>query len=221
VIAARGRCAAWLAAFAWTVGGCAKEPAALPGAAGRDATSGRQEGGAAPPAGSLPEGHPPIAGDEGSTGSMAPDVSGRMLKPEGIGSEAELERCLAKVEDPALRARFEQGFRACFTTMQSARDYVLAADAANEVLAKIPNFAPAYRVLAYARLNTGFDMQGATEMYQKAVAADPEYGEAHYGLAFMLTQTDRERGRTHFEKAMALGVPDERDLRTQFYPSGT
>ena len=49
-------------------------------------------------------------------------------------------------------------------------------------------------------------------------AADPDYGEAHYALSFMLTQSDLERGRRHFERAMQLGVPDERNLRGQFYP---
>lgn len=183
----------------------------MPGTAGTDAAVSTP---GAPPSGTLPEGHPPMPGAGGAPGEL-------MLKPQGIGSQVELDHCLAKLEDPALKARFEEGFRACFTSMQTARDYALAAAAANEILEKVPNFAPAYRVLAYARLNTGFDMHGATEMYEKAVEADPEYGEAHYGLAFMLTQIDPEKGRVHFEKAMALGVPDERDLRTQFYPSGT
>jgi Tfp pilus assembly protein PilF len=60
-------------------------------------------------------------------------------------------------------------------------------------------------------------MPKATEYYEKAVAADPNYGEAHYALAFMLTQSDMARARTHFDKAMALGVPDERNLREQFF----
>src|SRR5262249_60200388 len=107
----------------------------------------------------------------------------------------------------------------CFTSDQSARDYAGAAQAMNEVLGKVPDFAPAYRVLAYAKLNTG-DMQGSTEMYRKAVAADPNYGEAHYAPAVMLTQIDPVEGRKHFEKAMQLGVPDERDLRSRFYPAG-
>jgi hypothetical protein len=61
-------------------------------------------------------------------------------------------------------------------------------------------------------------MEGATEWYRKAVALDPDYGEAHYALSFMLTQFDMAEGRTHFERAMALGVPDERDLGGKFYP---
>jgi hypothetical protein len=145
----------------------------------------------------------------------------RALKPQGIGSEAEMAKALAKLPDPALKARFEEGFRACFTSMQVERDYMLAEKAANEVLGKVPGFAPAYRVLAYAKLNNGFDMEGSTELYRKAIAADPEYGEAHYGLAFMLTQMDPVAGRRHLEKAMQLGIPDERDLRSRFYPSGS
>jgi len=189
--------------------GCADEPAPLPGAAAGDVSG-------AP----LPEGHPPLAGSD----APAPPAGApgeRVLKPAGIGSQTELDHCLAHLEDATLKARFEEGFRACFTSMQALRDYGLAAAAAHDVLAKQPDFAPAYRVLAYARLNTGFDMQGATELYEKAVEADPDYGEAHYGLAFMLTQIDPERGRVHFEKAMALGIPDERDLRSRFYPSET
>ncbi len=86
-----------------------------------------------------------------------------------------------------------------------------------KVLAAKPDFAPAYRVLAYDHFNTGGGMAKSTELYEKAVAADPEYGEAHYALSFMLTQSDMTRARTHFEKAMALGIPDERNLREQFF----
>ena len=201
--------------------GCAKEPAPLPGA-GQDAGSapGVSRPDDAPVAGNLPEGHPPVSGGQMPMGQAG--VPGELvLKPEGIGSQAELDHCLSKIPDTALQARFEQGFRACFTSVQAARDYGLAAAAMNDVLAKMPGFAPAYRTLAYAKLNTNFDMEGATGLYEKAVELDPEYGEAHYALAFMLTQIDPERGRTHFEKAMSLGVPDERDLRNKFYPSGT
>ena len=194
--------------------GCAKEPAPLPGAGasgtGDDAAQG-----------SLPSGHPPIS-SPAPMGGSAPEATGeRPLKPDGIGSMVELNHCLAKIQDAAMKARFEEGFRACFTSNQGDRDYRIAADAANEILGKLPNFAPAYRMLAYARLNTGFDMQGATELYEKAIEADPDYGEAHYALSFMLTKTDPERGRKHFEKAMELGIPDERDLRSRFYPTSS
>ena len=192
--------------------GCSKKTEPLPGAG--DASSQAPQGAqTAPPAmQTLPEGHPPISGST-PAGALA-------LKPTGIGSQAELDRVIASLKDPALHARFDDGFRRCFTSDQSARDYRGAADAMNEILAKVPNFAPALRVLAYTKLNTG-DMMGSTELYRKAVEVDPTYGEAHYALAFMLTQMDPVEGRKHFEKAMELGVPDERDLRTKFYPSGT
>jgi len=207
--------------------GCGKEPTPVPGAGTQSAPPpGRQS---MPPAGS--QGMPP-AGAQGMPGGMqslpeghpsigAPSSSGpRALKPTGIGSEAELDKVAAPLKDPAVRARFEDGFRRCFTSDQASRDYMGAATAMNEILEKVPNFAPAYRVLAYAKLNTG-DMQASTDLYRKAVDLDPNYGEAQYALAFMLTQMDPVEGRKHFEKAMQLGVPDERDLRTKFYPPGS
>jgi tetratricopeptide (TPR) repeat protein len=139
------------------------------------------------------------------------------LKLEGIGSKAELDRALAKIADPELAASFELAFRKCFVTERRLRRYDEAMGAMATFTAAMPGFAPAYRVMAYARFNLSFDMPGATELYQKAVDADPNYGEAHYALAFMLTQSDLERGRRHFERAMELGVPDERSLREQFY----
>jgi len=139
------------------------------------------------------------------------------LKIEGIGSKAELDRSLAKLKDPAARAEFEKGFRLCFSHDRSHRDFGEAIVSMEKVLAVVPDFPPAYRVLAYAHFNQTFDMPKATEYYEKAVAADPDYGEAHYALAFMLTQSDTARARTHFDKAMALGVPDERNLRAQFF----
>jgi hypothetical protein len=53
--------------------------------------------------------------------------------------------------------------------------------------------------------------------YRKAVALDPDYGEAHYALSFTLAISDLAAGKVHFDRAMALGVPDTRDLRGQFY----
>ena len=139
------------------------------------------------------------------------------LKLEGIGSKAELDRSLAKLKDPAERAEFEKGFRLCFSHDRGHRNFAEAITSMEKVLSTVPDFAPAYRVLAYAYFNESFDMAKATEYYEKAVTADPNYGEAHYALAFMLTQSDTARARTHFDKAMALGVPDERNLRAQFF----
>jgi hypothetical protein len=140
------------------------------------------------------------------------------LKLEGIGSKQELDRALTALDDDMVKAQFEMGFRSCFVTDRSLRNYAAAVPAMDGVLERVPNFAPAFRVLAYAHFSLSFDMVKSTELYEKAVEADPEYGEAHYALSFMLTQFDLERGRRHFERAMDLGVPDERNLRGQFYP---
>jgi Tfp pilus assembly protein PilF len=82
-----------------------------------------------------------------------------------------------------------------------------------------PGFAPGYRVLGYAYLNTGKQSQ-ALNAYRKAVDIDPNYGEAHYALAFMYAMGDLAAGTEHFRKAMDLGIPDERDLGSRFYPAG-
>jgi hypothetical protein len=87
------------------------------------------------------------------------------------------------------------------------------------VLAASPNFAPAYRTLAYVEFN--LDPSNAElplEHYGKAVELAPEYGEAHYAIAFMCAATgDRGRGVEHYKRAMALGVPDERGIGQRFY----
>jgi len=162
---------------------------------------------------------PPPARAAGATEVVEYETEGTLpLKLTGIGSKAELDRALAKIEDPVVKAQFEHGFRGCFVKDRGARAYADAVPAMESVLARMPDFAPAYRVLAYAVFNLNFDMVKSTEYYEKAVQADPEYGEAHYALAFMLSQSDLERGRAHFERSMELGVPDERDLAGQFYP---
>ena len=74
-------------------------------------------------------------------------------------------------------------------------------------LATQPRFAPAYRTLAYVEftLNPN-DSQAPLAHYGKAVELDPEYGEAHYAIAFQCAATgDRTRGVEHYRKAMALG----------------
>jgi tetratricopeptide (TPR) repeat protein len=190
---------AWLAALAaLAAAGCGGERAPLPGT---QSTTGRT---------AIAQPHPPAA-------APAEDGAPLPLKAEGIGSKAELDHALAKLEDDVARAQFEKGFRGCFVTDRALRDYAGAVPAMEAVLERVPGFAPAYRVLAYAYFNMSFDMTRAVEYYEKAIAADPAYGEAHYALSFMLTQSDLERGRRHFERAMELGVPDERDLRGQFY----
>lgn len=197
--------AATVTAVLW-IPACENRRAPLPGAGGAPA------GDAAVSTPAPPRGGTGAASGATETGhSMA-------LKLEGIGSKAELDHALARLDDAEARTQFETGFRQSFVADRGRRDYRAATAAMESVLQRVPGFAPAYRVLAYAALNTGFDMNTATSYYEKAVQLDPDYGEAHYALSFMLTQFDLERGRTHFERAMALGIPDERDLGGRFYP---
>lgn len=189
----------------------------------------------------LPPGHPPIGGAGGGAGGGAHPPMGGGGRPmagagnmgdstaeqgvemplvlEGSGSVTELKTRLAKVSDAALHPALEEGFRKVFTVQRQARDNARAT-ALLEPLATNPDKAVAAfaeRILGYVRINTGFDSEGAKTRYLKALELDPDYGEAHYALAFTLAISDLGKGKEHFERAMALGVPDTRGLRAQFY----
>jgi tetratricopeptide (TPR) repeat protein len=168
-------------------------------------------------AGGMPPGHPPLQGMSGMTDAQGPtDAHEIALKQTGINSAEELNRALAKLADASLREDFEMAFRYSFSARQAQRNYPTSVDLANKVARAEPNFAPAYRVLGYALFNTGEPAQ-ALNAYNKAVELDPNYGEAHYALAFMYAMGDPASGVTHYRKAMELGVPDERNLGTRFY----
>jgi len=55
------------------------------------------------------------------------------------------------------------------------------------------------------------------EGIQMAIELKPDYGEAHYALAFMYAMNDLDVGRQHFRRAMELGIEDEHALGGQFY----
>jgi tetratricopeptide (TPR) repeat protein len=67
-------------------------------------------------------------------------------------------------------------------------------------------------------MNIGFNHEAAMANYQKAIELKPDYGEAHYALAFMYAMSDLEKGREHLKRALELGVADERNLVDNFYP---
>jgi tetratricopeptide (TPR) repeat protein len=172
--------------------------------------------------GQLPEGHPPTDGAPFMGGGMR-DAEGPMddhsvaLKQTGLNSAAELAKGLEGLTDPELRSAYEMAFRYSFSGRIAQRNYPEAVNLANKVVGGNPNFAPAYRVLGYALFNTNRQNE-ALAAYQKAVQLDPNYGEAHYALAFMYAMGDRSQGGEHYRKAMELGIPDERDLGGRFYP---
>lgn len=191
----------------------------------------------------LPPGHPPIGGGAGAAapgmvpghppmgGAMAGKAAGNMgdstaeqgvelpLVLEGSGSLTELKTRLAKVSDAALHPPLEEGFRKVFTVQRQARDNARATALLEPLAAHADKAVAAFaeRILGYVRINSGFDAEGAKTRYLKALELDPEYGEAHYALAFTLAISDLGKGKEHFERAMALGVPDTRGLRAQFY----
>ena len=189
---------------------------------------------APPPAGALPPGHPPIAPTGSPHGAPPPGAPGagpmaaavpaetgvdRPLPLEGGGSVAELRARLAKVKDSTKHPVLEDAFRKTFTVDRAARD-VSGAEALLTPLAQDPDPAIASlaeRTLGYVRVSSGFDQEGAKARYARALELDPDYGEAHYAQAFMLAMGDRAAGKVHFDRAMALGVPDTRGLKEQFY----
>jgi tetratricopeptide (TPR) repeat protein len=139
------------------------------------------------------------------------------LRATGLSSAAEMTRDRARLDTPELREDYEMAFRHAFSAKFGQRNYAESVRRINKVITERPGFAPGYRVLGYAL----FNMNRATDAlaaYQRAVSIDPDYGEAHYALAFLFAMGDKVTGREHFRRAMALGVTDERNLEQQFYP---
>ena len=167
----------------------------------------------------LPEGHPPTAGGPtGTLGSDAPtDDDPLPLKLTGLTSLEELEASAAGTDNPEAREAFMAGYRKTFTADADKRDYAGAEQDLGRAVGLDPGFAEAHRALGYARFNLGFNVQAAMDGYLKAIELRPDYGEAHYALAFMYAMGDLESGKEHFEKAMELGIPDERSLGSRYY----
>lgn len=157
----------------------------------------------------------------GGLGTSGPtDGNALPLKLEGLSSVAEMDRGKAMTQNTEAQTAFEAGFRKTFTSDQGKRDYQGAVQDLDKAIGLDPGFAAAYRARGYAKFNLGFNIQDAMTDYLKAVDLKPDYGEAHYALAFMYAmpgEGDRAKGEEHFKRAMELGVPDERDLRTKFY----
>lgn len=185
----------------------------------------------------LPAGHPPIdgpivpappigSGARSGTGTgtvTVEETDGHAempLKKTGQNSAEELARALAAQPNEEARRHFERGYRHAFRADLTAvqRHFGIAETELRRAIELDPGFAEAHRALGYAVFNRGGNAAAAMPHYEKAVELKPGYGEAHYAIAFLLGMSDRRRGAEHFKKAMQLGVPDERDLRTKFYP---
>ena len=48
--------------------------------------------------------------------------------------------------------------------------------------------------------------------YEKAIALEPTFGEAHYALAFLCALNDRAAGAKHYKSACEAGVEDTMSL---------
>ena len=194
----------------------------------------------APP--QLPPGHPPIpqGASYGSMGDFSkvhapPGVHGNKgkpavhgapptaglapLKPKGSGSQEELERCLKSFDDEEDKTVFRGAFTHVFHTNRNLRNPGGAEKALLKLAEKHPTNAAIYRVLGYAAVDNGFQMARAMQFYSKAVELSPDCAEVHYALAFMYAMGDRTKGATHFQKAMELGMTDERGIGPRFYPA--
>lgn len=174
--------------------------------------------------GQLPSGHPPIKGAHGNTrapfaGEPVEGESGVSLPLplKGPGSVDELTRRMASVKDAAKKQAIEEAFRLTFTLERRQRDPARAKTLLTPLVSDPTLGATASRILGYVAVSQGFDVQGAMKHYGDAVEKDPDYGEAHYALAFMHVRGDKKAGLVHFERASALKVPDVRGIG-RFYP---
>ena len=150
--------------------------------------------------------------------NAAPAETGKPLplKLSGMNSLEELNQGLAKLPDVESKQLFEDAFRKTFTADQSARNYADADAKFRLVIKKNQKSAEAYRGLGYALFNQG-QADTAMDNYLKAIEINPSYGEAHYAVAFMYAMGDTAKGKKHYQKAMQLGIPDERKLGEKFY----
>jgi hypothetical protein len=174
----------------------------------------------------LPPGHPPITGGAAPAGApvaggeaVAAEQGGELPLPlEGSGGLSELAARTQKLPE-ALRADFDLAFRLVFTLERPKRDAARAQPLVDKLIAapEVAAQAAGHRLAGYLAINRGFDSVAALASYRKAVELDPNYGEAHYALSFTLAISDLAAGKVHFERAVALGVPDTRGLRGQFY----
>jgi hypothetical protein len=141
------------------------------------------------------------------------------LPATGIASEQELARCQAELTDPEKRKQFEEAFRLTFTLDKASRNGTRARALLDALIESMPKHACSFRTRGYVHINNGFDVDSAIADYTRAIEHSPNYGEAHYALAFAHTVRDAAQGQVHFQKAMELGIRDERNLGPRFFPT--
>ena len=181
------------------------------------------------PARPLPAGHPPLAGHTHKAPTSRPANPGmvprggateqgveRPLPLTGPGSAAELAGRLKRApEGPQgddTRRDLEELYRASFTVDRAKRDHGRARTIAAKLADAPGTAAAAERVRGFLAVSTNFDTKTARVHYEKAIALEPTFGEAHYALAFLCALNDRETGAKHYRSAVAAGVEDTMSL---------
>lgn len=182
-----------------------------------------------PQARPLPAGHPPLAGHQQAGGHKAPRGPGmvprggateqgveRPLPLKGPGSAAELAgRQKLVPEGPAREETLrdlDELYRASFTVAREKRDHGRARVLATKLAGTTETAAAAERVRGFLAVSTNFDTKTARAHYERAIALEPTFGEAHYALAFLCALNDREAGAKHYKSAAAAGVEDTMSL---------
>jgi tetratricopeptide (TPR) repeat protein len=141
-----------------------------------------------------------------------------LLPPDDATLLADLEAGKSTLGDaPGDQADFERAFLWTFAADKSARNYPNAGSLLRGVLTRHPKHPQSLRALAYVAINQGFDIQSALKLYRQAVDADPDHGPSHYAIAFLLGRTDPVQAKEHFDRAMALGIPDARGLADRYF----
>jgi tetratricopeptide (TPR) repeat protein len=139
------------------------------------------------------------------------------LNSAGHNSETRMKAEMAQVGGQAAQM-YEKAYRLTFTLDRKKREPRTARAIFAQIIDKNPKFGPAYRGLGYTFVDDGFQMGKAIDWYRQSVRADPKYGLGHYGLAFLLPASGKAtEGFKHFQKAISLGIKDERNLKGQFY----
>jgi len=138
------------------------------------------------------------------------------LPLEGPGSLSELTRLKKRLggaaEDATTAAKLEMLYRLAFTVDRGKRDHAKAAALAASLADSPTTEAAAERVRGFLAVSGGFDTVAAKRHYERAISLDPDFGEAHYALAFLCALRDREAGKKHYERALGAGVKDTMSL---------
>ncbi|NNF06217.1 MAG: hypothetical protein HKN21_05615 [Candidatus Eisenbacteria bacterium] len=111
----------------------------------------------------------------------------------------------------------ESALRMTFAADISLRNYNRGKALAEDILREDPDHGPALVIRALASWHLEGELARSLSQLEEAQRVAPEWGVPSYEIAYLLSMTDRERGRQAFQKADALGIKDTRNLGRRFY----